>query len=118
MITRQNISSLYKKYANRPESVDMLDIALLYDAASEFHGVYVDPDTNELVISSIAPDSPFHAIRLDKINAIVELDEWLAIVLHSSIIFLSKDSSKVAVDIKPISTSFTGRLRNAFAPAM
>lgn len=115
MITRQNIASLYKQFANRPESADMLDMPLLFDATSEHHGVYVDPDTQELVISSIVPSSPFHAIRLDKINAIVPFDEWVAIVLHSSIIFLNKESSKVAIDIKPVTLSFSDRLRGAFS---
>lgn len=118
MITRTNIASLYKQYANRPESADMLNVALLFDSASENHGVYVDPDTDELIISSISPDSPFHALPMSKINAIVDLDEWIAIVMHSSIIFLSKNSSKVAVDIKPVTASLSDRLRRVFSNAI
>lgn len=118
MITKQNITDLYKKFAQRPSSVDHLDMPTLFESASEFHGVYVDPDTNELIINSIDPQSPFHAISLDKINAIVNLDEWVAIVLHSSIIFLNKQNSKVAIDIKPVKMSLTDRIRGAFQVAL
>lgn len=93
----------------------MLNMALLFDCATEFHGVYVDPDTNALVISSIDPASPFHSIPLRHIHAIVPFEEWVAIVLHSSIIFLNKKNSKVAVDIKALKPSFMDRLRGITA---
>lgn len=114
MITRQNIDTIYSKYSKRPSSSDQLDFPLLFDTAAEFHGIYIDPDTNELIISSIQPDSPFHAIPVDKIHAIIPFEEWVAIDLHSSIIFLNRKSSKVAVDIKPLEQSLGGRLRNLF----
>lgn len=111
MITREIVNKLYKKYAKAPKSTDMLNMPLLFDCATEFHGVYVDPDTNALVISSIDPASPFHSIPLRHIHAIVPFEEWVAIVLHSSIIFLNKKNSKVAVDIKALKPSFMDRLR-------
>lgn len=114
MITRENIDQIYSRYSKLPSSPSKLDMGLLFDAASEYHGVYIDPDTDELIISSVEPDSPFHAIPVSKIHAIIPFEEWVAIVLHSSIIFLNCQSSKVAVDIKPLSMGFTGRLRNVF----
>ena len=114
MITRKNIDEIYSKYSKRPSSPDELNMSLLFDACSEFHGVYIDPDTDELIISSVEPASPFYAIPVSKIHAIVPFEEWVAIVLHSSIIFLNRKSSKVAVDIKPISLGFEERLRNVF----
>lgn len=114
MITRKNIDEIYTKYSKLPKSTDDLDMGLLFDSASEYHGVYIDPDTNELIISSVEPDSPFHAIPVSKIHAIIPFEEWIAIVLHSSIIFLNRQLSKVAVDIKPISLGFQDRMRNIF----
>lgn len=113
MITRQNIQALYKKYAKRANSIDTLDMELLYDAASENHGVYVDPETDKLVIMSVDADSPFHAIPLSKIHAIVPFEQWIAIVLHSSIIFLNRENSQVAVDIKPVNLGLLDRVRQA-----
>ncbi len=114
MITRQNINTIYSKYSKLPTSPDQLDIKLLFEAASEYHGLYIDPDTNELVISSVDEKSPFHSIPLSKIHAIVPFEEWVAIVLHSTIIFLDRKSSRVSVDIRPLSMGFSDKLRNLF----
>lgn len=114
MITKQNIADIYKNFSHRPSSVKQLEIDTLLEITSEFHGVYVDPNTNTLIINSIDPKSPFHTIDIDKINAIVNLDEWAAIVLHSSIIFLNKESTKIAIDIKHIKIKLTDRIRAVF----
>lgn len=113
MITKQVIDTLYKKYAKRPKSPDYLDFGLLFDSIAEFHNVSVDMDSDELVINSIEPNSPFHKLPLSKINAIVPFEEWVAIVLHSSIIFLNKKSSKVSVHLKPPKMSILDKIRSA-----
>ncbi|MEE1207500.1 MAG: hypothetical protein UHP27_04930 [Muribaculaceae bacterium] len=102
MITRELISSLYKKYRKPAKSVDMLNLALLFDYAAKNHNIFINPDTEELVIGSIDSTSPFHKIPVSHIHAIVPFEEWVAIVMHSSILFLNRKDSKVAVDIKPI----------------
>ena len=91
------------------------DMALLFDYATERHGVYIDPDTEELVINSIDTNSPFHSIPVRHIHAIVPFEEWVAIVIHSSVIFLNRNNSKVAVDIKNVKPSFMDRLRGISA---
>ena len=113
MITRQLIQTLYKKYSKPPKSVDTLNLALLFDYAAKHHNIFIDPETEELTIGSIAPESPFHKINIHRINAIVPFEEWVAIVMHSSIIFLNRKDSKVAVDIKPVGPSLLDRLRSA-----
>ena len=113
MITKQVIDTLYKKYKRRPESPDCLDMPLLFEAASEHHNVSIDMEgpVDSLIIRSVDPHSPFHRIPLEKIHAIVPFEEWVAIVMHSSIIFLNRKSSKVSVHIKPIKPSLTDRLK-------
>lgn len=113
MITKQVIDTLYKKYDKRPKSPDCLDFGLLFDSIVDFHNVSVDMDSDELVINSIEPNSPFHKLPLSKINAIVPFEEWVAIVLHSSIIFLNKKSSKVSVHLKPPKMSILDKIRTA-----
>lgn len=117
MITKQVIQALYKKYRKLPESPDYLDIPLLFDAASEHHNVTIDMDgpVDCLVINSVEPDSPFHRIPLERIHAIVPFEEWVAIVLHSSIIFLDRKSSRVSVHVNMPKMTIGERLRNIFS---
>lgn len=113
MITKQVINTLYKKYRKLPDSPDCLDMPLLFDYASTHHNVTVDMDgpVDSLVIRSIDPSSPFRRIPLERIHAIVPFEEWVAIVLHSSIIFLNRKSSKVSVHLRPHTPSLWERLR-------
>lgn len=111
MITRELINTLYKKYKKAPKSLDLLNLALLFEHAAEHHDIFINPETQELTIGSIDPSSPFHTIYVTRINAIVPFEEWIAIVMHSSIIFLNRKSNKVAVDIKALSPSLMDRLR-------
>ena len=115
MISRKIIDSLYKHYNKPPKSIDMLNLVLLFDYAAEHHKVYIDPDTEELIIPSVSPESPFHKIAIKRINAIVPFEEWVAIVLPAAIIFLNRKSNEVAVDLKLTGPSFLDRLRGISA---
>lgn len=115
MITRDLIKTLYKKYKKAPKSVDLLNLALLFDYAAKHHNIMIDPETEELTIGSIDPASPFHRISIRRINAIVPFEEWVAIVMHSSIIFLNRKKNEVAVDIKDMEPSFIDRIRMAMS---
>lgn len=110
MITKKVIDTLYKRYSKRPKSTDDLDIALLFESVHPQHDILIDNE--EIVINSVDSNSPFHRIPLPLVHAIVEFDETVAIVLHSSIIFLSKveNENPVSIHLKPIKTSFTERL--------
>ncbi len=116
MITKQVIQTLYKKYDKAPESPDFLDMPLLFDYASTHHNVSIDMDgpVDCLIIKSIDKDSPFHRIPLERIHAIVPFEEWVAVVLHSSIIFLNRKSSKVSVHVRIHEPSVLERIGNLF----
>jgi len=116
MITGKVIQALYKKYRKLPESTDCLDIPLLFDAAGNYHKVTIDMDgpVDSIVIGSIDPESLFHRIPLNRVHAIVPFEEWVAIVLHSSIIFLSKRSSKVNVNVRMEKPSLFDRICDYF----
>lgn len=109
MITKQVINALYKKYRHKPSTVDELNLALLFDYAIENHGIVIDD--HKLIINSIAPSSPFHTVDLDRIHAIVEFDNMIAIVLPSSIIFLNKSDNSAHVHIKVEPPSIWDRIR-------
>ena len=114
MITRKVIQTLYKKYRKLPASPDCLDMPLLFDGAAQHHNVTIDMDgpVDTLVIRSIDPDSPFHRLPLERIHAIVPFEEWVAIVLHSSIVFLNRHSSKVSVHVRTEPLSFMERVKS------
>ena len=115
MISRKIIDSLYKRYNKPPKSIDMLNLVLLFDYAAEHHKVYIDPDTEELIIPSVSPESPFNKIAIKRINDIVPFEEWVAIVLPAAIIFLNRKSNEVVVDLKLTGPSFLDRLRGISA---
>lgn len=110
MISSDVIASIYKQYPKRPNSVDELDFASLFDKAGMNHDIMVDPETEELIIGSISPKSPFHKIPLKNIHAFVPFENWVAIVLHSTIIFLSAKDNKVSVHLKAEKPSIWNRL--------
>ena len=111
MITRQVIDEIYKKYKKPPKNADSLDMALLFENTKEVHDVYYDFDDEELIIPTIDPMSPFHRIRVKHIHAIVPFEEWVAIVLHSSIIFLNKSNTQVSIHMKPPKQTLTERIK-------
>lgn len=115
MITKKVIDQLYKQYNKRPASIDELNIPLLFESVHPMHGI--EFDEGELVINSISSDSPFHRIPLALIHEIVEFEDVVAIVLHSSIIFLSRmadTTHPVQVHIKPIDMSIADKISAMF----
>ena len=99
MITKKVIDELYRKYRRRPDSIDSLDIPLLFEHASD-----------NLIIGSIDERSPFREIALRNVNGITHFDDTLAIVLHSSILFLNKHDQGVNVHIRTEQPSIWERL--------
>ncbi len=68
MITGQVIDTLYKKYKKRPASPDDLDISIIFDGdLADIHNLTVSPD-DKLIIGSVDPASPFHAIPMSHIQ--------------------------------------------------
>lgn len=111
MISNKAIESIYKKYGKRPASVDELNIPLLFDA-NEAHAIEIN-DT-DLIINSIEKWSPFHSINLTRVHAILDLERYVALVLHSSILFIGKQTDEIHIHIKPIKPSIMDRIRNTF----
>lgn len=113
MISKKAIESVYRQYNKLPESPDCLDIILLFEGIHPAHCVEING--NELIINSVDDSSPFHKISLDRIYGIVEFEETVGIVLHSSIIFLGKRTPEVNVHLKACEPSIVDRLRSFFS---
>lgn len=110
MIQKKVIDAIYRKFKNRPASPDELNIPLLFEKLPEQAGVEIDGDN--IVLNNVNPDSPFHTIPVGHIHAIVEFDEAIAIVLHSSIIFISKTDGKTHVHLREMNPGLLDRLRH------
>lgn len=113
MVTKKIIESIYKNYNRPPSSPDELNIGLLFDYAMENHGIIIDE--NDLFIGSVDPDSPFAVLPLDHVHEILEFDNYIAIVLPNSIVFLNKNNSEVHVHVRLESPSIWEKLKGAFA---
>ncbi|MCM1293377.1 MAG: hypothetical protein NC111_05990 [Bacteroides sp.] len=111
MITEKVIEKLYKTYKNRPSNADELDISLLFETLIDNHEIAIDDEAN-LIINSIDRHSPFHKIPLSHIHAIVEFEHKIAIVLHSSIIFLNKSDNRTHIHIRQRKNGIFNRIFN------
>lgn len=110
MITAEVIDSIYKQYPKRATSIDELDFASLFEKAAANHNLSVDPESEKLTIGSISKNSPFGTISLKNVHAFIPFENWVAVVLHSSIIFLSAKDNKVSVHLKTESPSLWDKL--------
>ncbi len=111
MIQKKVIDAIYKKCGSRPASPDELNIPLLFEKLPE--EAMIEVDENDIVIGSIDPSSPFYRVPVRHIHAILEFEEAIAIVLHSSILFLSKEDGSLHVHLRELKPSFMDRLRSA-----
>ncbi|MCM1518699.1 MAG: hypothetical protein NC117_08675 [Pseudoflavonifractor sp.] len=109
MITKKVTKEIYKKYKKPPKQLDQLDIPALFDEALAEHEVYIDDEN--IIIGSLPASSPFHAIPLRRVHAILTFETATAIVLHSSIIFLSRKGKGISVHLKETPTSMWQKLK-------
>lgn len=98
MITDAVIKEIYSTYRRRPSSPDKLNISYLGNGVSEMHGIEIVD--GKMIIASMELTSPFRRIPMKVIHAIENFENDVAIVLHSSIIFLSKKEPTSRVHIK------------------
>lgn len=114
MITKEVIQAIYKKYPKRAKSVDELDFGLLFDSVGTLHDINIDFAANRLIIGSLEERSIFRKIPLGHIHAFVPFEEWTAIVLNASILFLNRKRPEVSVHLKPQEQSMADRLKSIF----
>lgn len=112
MVTKKVIQDIYSKYNKPPESPDELNLALLFDCALENYGIEIDG--NDLCIASLGPSSPFSILPLDHIHEILDFDNYVAVVLPNSILFLNKLVSEINVHIRLEEPSIWSRLKSKF----
>ncbi len=108
MITKKVIEYIYRKYRRRPSSIDDLDTAPLLDEAFSSCGISID--NNIVTIAAVDPRSPFHVIDLNRVYGIERFEHEIAIVFHSSIMFLTADAH-ISIHVKEPPHSLWEKLR-------
>lgn len=103
---------MYHQYSKKPKNIDYLDLGLLFEKAGIEHDILVDPETQDITIGSIPEDSPFHTIPLTNVHAFVPFEEWVAIVMHSSIVFLNSKKPVTTIHLKSPETSFWQKIHD------
>lgn len=112
MISKEAIKEVYKKYGKKPKSIDCLEVGLLLGSVADVHNLEIVDE--KIVIGSIDESSFSHKIALSRVYGIVNFEETVAIVLHSSIIFLNKLEPQVSIHLKPQSTSLLTKIKMWF----
>lgn len=92
------IKSLYKKFKRQPSDLDGRHLDLLCDNIVDQRGIELDDDC--LVFTDMTEDAPLRRIRLDHIYGVQEIGGWLAIVLHSSILFFHPQTLQTQVHLR------------------
>lgn len=98
MITQKLIDEIYRTYNRRPSSPECLNMKLLTDDMVAMHGIEIVD--GHIVIDSMDSVSPFRRLPLNFVHGIENFEDEVAIVLHSSIVFLSKVSPTSRVHLK------------------
>lgn len=111
MITQKVIDQLYKTFKKPPASADDLEIELLFAHLLDFHDISIDNQAN-LILGDLPETSPFRVIPLSHIHAIVEFENKIAIVMHSSIVFLNKTDARSHVHIRMPKQSIFDKIFN------
>lgn len=108
MITQKVIDEIYRTYRRRASSPENLKMQYLNEELMNLHKIEIADD--KLIIGSMDANSPFRRLSLRFIHGIENFENDVAIVLHSSIIFLSKHKAESRVHLKLDKPSFWHRL--------
>lgn len=109
MIDRKVIEEIYRRYRKPPKDLKKLEVALLYDRALK--PLRLEVDSRRIVVGALPEDSPLHEIPLERINGILAFESDVAIVLRSSILFLSREGKGARLHVKENPVTLWQKLR-------
>lgn len=109
MITKHVIAAIYKQFRHQPSNPAQLNIEYLFDEALDYLDITVD-DT-QVTIGALDANSPFRIIPIRRIYGIAKFDSAVAIVFHSSILFLNRHGKGVSIHIKQPPKSIWQKIR-------
>ncbi len=109
MITTKHINDLYRRYRNKPGNIEDRNLPLLTRYALDSSAMNLDG--SHVVFSHMDNQSPFRSIDVDRIHAVVDFDDDIAIVLRASIVFVNKHTFHTRVHIRPNPKGLFSHLR-------
>lgn len=99
MINDKVIKEIYKKYTKPCKNPSELRLDYYLDLLREHHNI--KSDEMEVVVQDLDEFNPFRMFLKRSIFAILELDNTIAFVFRSHILFFGKDDDQLRVHIKP-----------------
>lgn len=112
MITKKHITELYKKHIINPNKPNRIELEMFGNKCVSQHSITIE--NKNLIINSVDCDSPFHELPLQNIAGIEDLENYIAIILRNSILFLDKNSKNIHVHINIEKPSIWERLKYIF----
>lgn len=98
MITNDTIANLYSTFATEPALFEDRGLTRLMDYAFDTDAIEFDGD--RLVFTTMDQDSPMRSVEIERIYGAKEFDDYLAVVLPNSIIFLDRCDYSTHVHVK------------------
>ena len=112
MITTKHINELYRRYRNKPLNIEERNLPLLAHYALDSAAMHLDG--SQVILNKIDSTSPFRTIDVDRIHAVVDFDNSIAIVLRASIVFIHKLTYQTRIHIRPNPEGLLANLRYIF----
>lgn len=113
MVKPNKIKHLYRKHPLTDKSRSDLDLSpLLTDSLSQ-HLITIGQEN--IIINSVDEESPFRELPIRNIAGIEDMNQFTAIILRNSILFLDKSTTDIHVHINVEQPSLWQRLKYYFS---
>lgn len=99
MITQEDIKEIYKNYNKPCKNESELNLRYYAEVLSPFHKLRIDDD--EVIVESVEEFSPFRRFLKRGLYAVLEFDHNVAFVFKSHILFFSKKDNQMSVHFRP-----------------
>lgn len=99
MITYQVIKEIYKKFKKPVRDQEELQLGHYMDLLKSHHNL--TEDDMEVVLEDLEEFNPFKRFLKRSIYAILELDNMIAFVFRTHILFFGLEDNQLRVHIKP-----------------
>lgn len=99
MITDKVINEIYRRFRKPPKDIESLRLPEIMDILKKHHNISFNG--KELVFEDLDEFNPFRMMLARRLLAVMEFDRFVAFVLPSHILFLSKNDNAARVRMRP-----------------
>jgi hypothetical protein len=99
MINDEVINEIYKRYPKPVKDKASLNIPYYQELLQASNPIEVKDDM--IIIQKIDEFSPFKRFLIRSLNAILEIDQMVAFVFNTHIVFMNKEENELRIHLKP-----------------